>query len=108
MKAEQQFEAVMAELMKRNPVVDGKIVAHKIEAGVVTELEFFTENVSDISPVIALTGLRTLGISGSGPSRERNGKLTDLSPLQGMKLTRFYCRGTRMSDLSPLKDMKLT
>jgi hypothetical protein len=33
--------------------------------------------------------------------------LTDLSPLRGLKLTLFYCRGTSVADLSPLSGMPL-
>ena len=56
MPAEKQVEAVAAKLKELNPGFDGK-VTHKIEDGVVTELEFLTDNVTDISPVRALTGL---------------------------------------------------
>ena len=58
MPAEKQVEAVAAKLKELNPGFDGK-VTHKIEDGVVTELEFLTDNVTDISPVRALTGLQS-------------------------------------------------
>ena len=52
--AEKQVEAVAAKLKELNPGFDGK-VTHKIEGGVVTELSFVTDKVTDISPVRALT-----------------------------------------------------
>jgi len=101
---EQQVAAVAARLKERNIGFDGQ-VTHKIEGDVVTELEFCSDNVMDISPVRALAGLRTLKCNGSTGEK---GQLADLSPLKDMKLTELYCWYTKVSDLSPLKDMKLT
>ena len=75
--AEKQVEAVVAKLKERNPGFDGK-VTHKIEGGVVTELKFVTDNVTDISPVRALTGLRTLDCSGT---RDTTGQGTACRPV---------------------------
>ncbi len=102
--AERQVEAVTVKLKELNPGFDGK-ETHKIDGGVVTELLFMTYDVTDISPVRALPGLRSLKCSSSF---EKRGKLSDLSPLKAMKLTHLACYGTNVSDLSPLKDMKLT
>jgi serine/threonine protein kinase/Leucine-rich repeat (LRR) protein len=96
--AAEQVEEVRKELMRRNPGFDGKMET-KIEGGVVTELIFSTLEVTDISPVRALTGLRTLHV---GP-----GVLADLSPLKGMGLVALNCANTKVSDFSPLKGMKL-
>jgi len=101
--AKEQVDAVVAKLKELNSGFDGK-VTHKVESGMVTSLEFLTDKVTDLSPVRAFTGLRTLicnGIPGKG-------QLADLSPLKGMKLTELYCNYTLVSDLLPLKDMKLT
>jgi Leucine-rich repeat (LRR) protein len=107
--AKEQVEAVKAELVKRNPGFDGKIESHNIDkAGVVTELHFLTDNVTDISPVQALTGLLKLTVTGTGDHIKRNGKLADLSPLKDMNLTSLNCNHTQVSDLSPLKGVKLT
>ena len=108
MKPEEQVEAVKAELIKRNPGFDGKFFPLKIEAGDVAEFGFDSENVTDISPVRALTGLRSLHCSVWRQEALGKGPITDLSPLKGMKLTHLTIRGTMVSDLSPLKDMKLT
>jgi serine/threonine protein kinase len=102
--AEVQLEAVVAKLKELNPGFDGK-ETHKIEGGEVTELNFLTDNVTDISPVRALGGLSGLDCHGSAAGA---GKLVDLSPLTGMPLRTFRCSGTHVSDLSPLKGMNLT
>ena len=66
--AKEQVEAVRAELMKRNPGFDGT-VTHKIEAGAVTKLEFYTDNVTDISPVRALIALKVLRCRPAPPTK---------------------------------------
>jgi Leucine-rich repeat (LRR) protein len=104
MPAAKQVEAVAAKLKELNPGFDGKVTP-KIDGGVVTGLVVPTDNVTDISPVRALPGLTSLSVPGSAPGK---GKLSDLSPLKGMKLTWLACHYTRMTDLSPLADMKLT
>ena len=92
-----------------------------------TEFAFVTDNVTDISPVRALVGLKKLrcygSITGQGQAvrlvaAERNAaddpclaaytQVRDLSPLRGMKLTYLTIEGTQVSDLSPLEGMSLT
>jgi hypothetical protein len=108
MSTAKQVDAVAKKLQDLNPDFDGK-TDHKVHDGVVTELQFVTDHVTDISPVRALTGLRTLDCRGGGGYYgEIKGRLADLSPLQDMKLTTLICGGTQVVDLSPLKDMKLT
>jgi serine/threonine protein kinase len=104
MPAEQQVEAVVQKLREVNPGFDGR-EAHKVENGVVTELQFVTDIVTDISPVRALSGLTSLICRGSTKGK---GVLTDLSPLKGMPLTKLNCGSTAVSDLSPLRGMRLT
>ena len=58
------FLPVAAKLKERNPGFDGK-ETHKVEGGVVTFLFFWADNVTDLSPVRALTGLQTLNCAGS-------------------------------------------
>ncbi len=102
---EKQVEEVAAELKARNPKFDGKVTP-TFENGVVTGLQFSADGVTDITPVRALPGLKSLNCSeaegrGAAP-------LADLSPLKGMALTTLYCNITSVSDLSPLKGMPLT
>ncbi len=107
MPADKQVEAVAAKLKERNPGFDGTVTP-TIDKGVVTGLVFLTDEVKDISPVRALTGLQTLSCEGTLVGDRRNGRVADLSPLTDMKLTSLFCAYTAVSDLSPLKDMKLT
>ena len=88
------MEAVSKKLMELNPGFDGKLTDGEgkppfIENGVVKRLGFATDNVTDISPVRALTGLSCLNCSGSGPEK---GRLSDLSPLKGMPLANLRFR----------------
>jgi serine/threonine protein kinase/Leucine-rich repeat (LRR) protein len=124
LSAAEQVRAVAARLKELNPHFDGTVVP-TIENGVVRELAFHTDDVTDLSPVRGLTRLRALKCSGFGdrnspltdlsplsglPLRTlilAKGELFDLSPLRGMPLTEFSCYGTRVTDLSPLEGMKL-
>jgi serine/threonine protein kinase len=108
MPADKQVDAVADKLKELNPGYDGKVTQKKIEGGVVTELGFFTDNVTDISPVRALAGLRGLAVTGSGRPEDRKGKLADLSPLKGMNLATLDCHSTQVADLSPLRNTRLT
>jgi len=109
--AEEQLESVRKKLVELNPGFDGKVTGFfgkgtpKIENGVVTEFAFDndhgTRNLTDISPLRALEGLKRLWC-GQAP-----GQLADLSPLMGMQLEELVCPYTRISDLSPLTGMKL-
>ncbi len=65
--AEQQIEEVRKALVRRNPGFDGK-VEHKIEDGVVTELEINVDRVTDISPIRAQAWGGVLKCSGTGTS----------------------------------------
>jgi serine/threonine protein kinase/Leucine-rich repeat (LRR) protein len=124
LSAAEQVKAFTARMKELNPNFDGAVVP-TIENGVVRELAFNTDDVTDLSPVRAFGRLRALKCSGFG---DRNSPLTDLSPLsglplrtlvlakgeffdlsplRGMPLTEFSCYGTRVTDLSPLQGMKL-
>ena len=108
--AEKQVEAVSKKLMELNPGFDGKVnglyknTKPMIVNGLLTEFGFFTDNVTDISPVRGLSGLTALSCTGSISG---NGKLFDLSPLEGMPLTTLHMFKTNVSTLSPLREMKL-
>jgi serine/threonine protein kinase len=101
--AEDQVKAVAARLKDLNPGFDGQ-VKPTFEDGVVTGLNFLTDDVSDISPVRALAGLKILVCGGSPP---RKGRLADLSPLKGMPLTQLSCPNSQVSDLRPLEGTQL-
>src|SRR5262249_35287563 len=80
-----QVKAVVRRLKERNPAFDGTVTP-TIEDGVVTGLKFLTDDVDDISPVRALPRLEMLECDGTFP---RKGKLSDLTPLRGMRLKRL-------------------
>jgi eukaryotic-like serine/threonine-protein kinase len=104
LEANEQVKAVIERLRKLNPEFKTD-VRHKIEDGVVRELVFSADNIHDISPVRALTGLRVLTCESEN---KNTGRLTDLNPLKGLKLTRLDCNNTGVADLSPLAGMPLT
>jgi len=59
---------------------------------------------SDISPLVALTELTTLSLTGS--SDLTPSAITDLSPLQGLnKLTTLYLNYTNVADVSPIASL---
>ena len=127
--AEDQVKAVADKLQERNPGCDAKMTLKpqlKIEFGAVTNLDIRQPKLTDLSPLQALPGLKTLycapnpGVVGEltdlSPLANMkltelnfaNTKVSDLLPLKGMELTKLICARTPVSDLSPLKDMKLT
>lgn len=75
-----QVEEVRKELKKRNPTFEGTVTP-TIENDVVTGIEFFTNQVSDLKPLneMPLTDLHT-----------DNSQVADLSPLKGMPVTQIY------------------
>jgi tRNA A-37 threonylcarbamoyl transferase component Bud32 len=102
--AEEQVKAVVLRLKELNPGFDGQ-VRPTVVNGVVTELRFKTDEVADVSPLRVLTGLVTLECSGSYPNK---GKLSDLTPLRGLRLSHLDCAENSVADLSPLRGMPLT
>jgi serine/threonine protein kinase/Leucine-rich repeat (LRR) protein len=98
-----QVEAVLALLRELNRGFDGK-AGHAIEHGAVTSLELRTDDVTDLSPLAALPDLQHLHCRGSGLDR---GKLSDLSPLKGLRLVTLDISANLVSDLTPLAEMPL-
>jgi hypothetical protein len=102
--AAQQVQEVALRLQKRNPGFDGKVTP-TIENGVVTGMRFNSDEVEDVSPLRALPGLVTLDCPGTFP---RKGKLSDLTPLAGLRLTHLDFMQNPVADLGPLRGMPLT
>jgi Leucine-rich repeat (LRR) protein/tRNA A-37 threonylcarbamoyl transferase component Bud32 len=102
--AEEQVREVAARLKERNPGFGGKVTP-KIADGVVTGLQFLTDEVTDVAPLRALPGLKQLWCNGSDVGK---GKLADLGPLRGLSLDYLDCMRTRVVSLAPLKGMPLT
>ncbi|OAI45693.1 hypothetical protein AYO44_12545 [Planctomycetaceae bacterium SCGC AG-212-F19] len=102
---QQQIDAVIARLRELNPEFDGKVLDQRIEDDVVVTLCLETGKIRDITPIQALTELRLF--SCGTPVGARAGQLTDLRPLQGMKLTALYICNNKLSNLAPLRGLPL-
>jgi hypothetical protein len=100
---EKQVEAVQRRLRELNPEFRGNVEG-SIRDGKVWWLGFLSDRVTDISPVRALKGLESLGCGGSAP---RKGRLSDLTPLRGLRLVYLNCTESQVSDLEPLRGMPL-
>jgi hypothetical protein len=100
---EEQVEAVERRLRELNPEFQGTVEG-TIRDGKVWGLRFLSDRVTDISPVRALKGLESLDCGGSAP---RKGRLSDLTPLRGLRLGYLNCSESQVSDLEPLRGMPL-
>jgi hypothetical protein len=102
---ERQAKAVLAKLREVNPGFDGSYERLNVGDGRVIELRFYSDHVTDIGPVRALTRLSSLGCTGSKPGA---GRLTDLSPIRTLRLEwLFVSRNPDLTDLGPLRGMTL-
>jgi hypothetical protein len=102
---ELQLNRVLGKLMEYNPGFDGKLAEQPIAKGRVGNVsfggnQFFRYPILDLSPLRALPELKYLNCSGT--------RVSDLSPLEGMRLTALDCNYTRVLDLLPLEGMPLT
>lgn len=110
MSAERQLQEVAGKLVELNPGFDGRLTGlfwqgkPTVENNSVTIVGLQTDHVADLSPLRALTQLKTLGLRGNSPEQAR---LTDLSPLTGLPLVSIHCVQAPVFDLSPLKGMPL-
>jgi hypothetical protein len=94
---------VADKLKELNPDFDGKVTP-TVENNALTRLRFSADAVTDLSPVRALRGLTGLACTGSGPGK---GRLADLWPLKGLKLTDLAVANTAVADLAPLEGVPL-
>jgi hypothetical protein len=101
--AAEQVKAFARRLQQLNPGFDGKVTPTIVD-GVVVGLRFRTDDVADISPVRVFRRLESLACGGTCP---RKGKLSDLTPLRGMRLNTLDATCTLVSDLRPLRDMHM-
>ena len=99
---EEQVKEVSLELKRRNPEWDEKL-KHRIIDGQVHNFDFDSSNVEDIVPLAVLTRLVGLHC----PASNGKGRITDLSPLAGLKyLISFNVMNcTELADLSPLREV---
>ena len=123
----ERAKAVALRLEELNLGFDGNITP-TIENGVVTKLELNIDRVTDISPIRAFVGLKSLtclgsdafkgqfveGVRSTGYEQGRisiksvgKSRFVDLSPVRGLPLTSLSCVNCNVYDLTPLKGMKL-
>ncbi|MCE9608352.1 MAG: protein kinase [Planctomycetia bacterium] len=103
----EQLAAILAKLKELNPGFDMQVVKHKIEGGVVTVLKLPTDQISDISPLRALSGLASLELT-DGTVGDARKDAIDLMPLSSLPLRHLVLIGKRISDLAALRGLKLT
>ncbi len=102
--AQQQMSAVIVELRRRNPDFDGTVRDVNLSNDQVLGFVMPTDSIIDISPVSVLTDLEWLACPGR---TSRSGKLQDLKPLSGLRLTILRVGWTQIRDLTPLSGMPL-
>jgi serine/threonine protein kinase len=108
--AKQQIQAVSQKLVEMNPGFDGELLGWgwrgplNIENGRVKLCGMYADKVVDLSPLRAFPELEVIGLTCKVPGQ--SSQLSDLSPLQGMRLKKIYCQHTKVSDLSPLFDCR--
>jgi eukaryotic-like serine/threonine-protein kinase len=96
--AKAQVDAVIAELKSLNPDYDGNAEFSE-DNGAVTGLSILVDHVADVAPIGRLAKLRILTLTGTWPDR---GKLRDLTPLAGLRLSNLDIHSTQVADLTPL------
>ncbi len=104
LRGEKQFEAIRAKMRERNSAFDGKMTP-TYSLGELTRLEFSADQVTDIVAVRGAGKLKWLTCIGSAGGR---GRLANLAPLRGMKLTNLNVNDTQVKDLWPLRGNGLT
>ena len=92
----ERVDAVVARLKDLNPGFDGWKDGKPFQFDVMLD----GSQLKDISPLRAMPNLTSLWVMSD--------QLVDLSPLQGLPLTRLALHGTLVPDLTPLQDINLT
>ena len=94
----EQLNRVITLLKAFNPDFDGKLNT-SIENNQVVHVTINSDYLTDISPLRALPAIQSLHIHAT--------QVTDLSPLEGMKLAELRCNNTPIADLLPLHGMPI-
>ena len=101
--AEKQVEAVVKRLRELNPGF-AESPWYNIEDGVVTELRFAADNVTDISPVRALRRIAAFSVVAAAA----RARVSSPTCRRWRDALRTWLAVVAVSDLSPLKGMPLT
>jgi serine/threonine protein kinase len=100
----QQVAETIRQLKARNPRYSGEEKHTLDDQGRVRSLWLLTDEITDLSPVTALTDLRRLQLQGGGWNK---GKVVDLKPLRGMQLADLSLNSNPVKDLTPLAGIPL-
>lgn len=106
LSADEQIAEVIAKLKERNPEFDGQVVTEH-QDGKVVLWDMRTDLITDISPLAALKHLRNVNLGGTY-TWKHNGKLVDISPLEGIPIEGLELTSTLVEDLGPLRNAPLT
>ncbi len=101
--AKKQLAEVTAKLRELNPGFQGSF-RPEIENDQVARIDIFVNEVTDISPLRALTNLKRLVMSGMRPGV---GRLYDLDPIRELPIEFLQFNSTQVADLTPLVGMKV-
>ncbi len=101
-----QIAEIERELTIRNPNYHGRLTPTIVDDAVIG-LVIPSAGVTDISPIHALTQLKSLEMKRQISNEPVSESLTNLTPLQGLSLIKLDLSGTNVSDLSPLQGMPL-
>lgn len=105
--ANELVRAVSEKLRELNPAFKGELKPTIVDSRVVG-IEFLTDDITDILPLRAMQDLNSLTCRGTYTTKS-NGRLANLAPLRGMKLTKLAIDfNEQIGDLSPLEGMPLT
>ena len=105
LSTQEQFTAVANKLEELNPGYKQEKIAGWVERTGVSVFHERTDLLTDIRPLHCLADLKTLVLNGSGPGL---GQLTDLTPLQGLRLYDLIIpENPKLRDLTPLRGMPL-
>lgn len=101
---ESRLQAISIEMQRRNPGFDGQLQELWKADGEIRHVTVISDNVVDLMPLRAMTGLRKIAIPGS---KSRSGIVEDLRPLTDFELEYLRCGWTRVKDLRPISKMPL-
>ncbi len=131
LSAGDQLEEVTKKLRELNPDFVDKLYDRdwnrppQVVDGRIPVVALNVDHVTDLSPLRAIAGLKSLLFPGSTSRISKladlsplagldldevgfyHSQVRDLSPLAGMRLTSLICGGSPISDLSPLREMRL-
>lgn len=103
---DEQLEKVMERLKTLNPGFDGEYKKTLVN-GQLDELDIRSFAIQDITPLQVFTKLRQLTLEGDKEGNEiQRSRISDLSALKDLPLTKLSVAYSTVRDLAPLREMK--